>query len=223
MEKATIGAILKKRVKERGYTQEKFANKVGVKYSTLRKYMSGKAAYSYELLLLFADELECSVDYLLGLSKSPMKEHYDIAEQTRLSQNAITKIVKYAKWYDEEFEARRYIKCLDLILCEDGLFSSICDYLIASRFTNNMVSQLVDLGNQVIKSNPIIKKMEVEDDKKIILETQQMIDVVSRLKDLKLKISQEFIDEMKAEGIKDDFEEGMKRLNEWLTTIEEDS
>ena len=93
MERDKIGAILKSRIKEKGYTQEKFAEAVGVKYSTLKKYMYGKSTYSYELLLRFAEKLECSVDYLLGQSKSPIREHHEIAEQTRLSEKAIQKIV----------------------------------------------------------------------------------------------------------------------------------
>lgn len=216
MEKATIGAVLKRRVKEMGYTQEQFAEKVGVKYSTLRKYMSGKATYSYELLLLFAEELECSVDYLLGLSMSPIQEHHEIAEQTRLSEKAIAKIVKYAKGYDEDFEARRYIKCLDLVLCEDGMFNSICDYLLASKFMDNMLQALVKLGEQALKNNPTIQKLEIEEDRKIPIETQHMINIVCKLKDLKEKITQEFIEEMKAEGIKSEFDRGMERLSELL-------
>lgn len=216
MEKATIGAILKKRVKEKGYTQEQFASKVGVKYSTLRKYMSGKASYSYELLLLFADELECSVDYLLGLSKSPIKEHHEIAEQTRLSEKAIAKIVKYAKWYDEEEEARRYIRCLDLVLCEDGMFSSICDYLLSSKFMDGMLQKLIGVGEQIFYSNPTIQKLGIEEDRKIPLETQHMINIICKLKDLKEKITQEFIKEMKADGIEDEFERVMDALTKKL-------
>lgn len=205
MEKATIGAILKKRVKEKGYTQEQFASKVGVKYSTLRKYMSGKATYSYELLLMFSEELDCSVDYLLGLSVSPIKEHHEIAQQTRLSENAIAKIVKYAKDYDEEFEARRYIKCLDLVLCDDGMFNSICDFLLASKFINNMIQSLVSLGEYALRSNPKIQKLGIEENRKISVETQMMIDIICKLKDLKAKITPEFIEEMKEDGIEDDF------------------
>lgn len=214
MEKATIGAILKRRVKEMGYTQERFAEKVGVRYSTLRKYMSGKATYSYELLLLFAEELECSVEYLLGLSKSPIQEHHEIAEQTRLSEKAIAKIVKYAKWYDEEPDARRYIKCLDLVLCEDGLFNSICDYLIASTFVNKMVQGLIDFQEEVLKYNPTIQKLEMEEDRRISMETQQMIDVICKLKDLKLKIATELNEELKAEGVEDAYDNAMKKLKE---------
>lgn len=218
MEKATIGAILKKRVKEKGYTQQEFADVVGVKYSTLRKYMSGKAAYSYELLLLFSEHLDCSVDYLLGLSKSPIKEHHEISEQTRLSEEAIKKIVKYASHYDDEFEARRYIKCLDMMLCEDGVFNSICDYLIASKYVQDIYKCMIDMAEKSIKENPVIKKMEIEDDRKISLETQQMVDVLNKLKDLKIKMTPEFIAELKKLDTEKEYDKQMAQMEEIILT-----
>ena len=62
MEKATIGAILRKRIKEMGFTQKEFAEHVGIGESTLKKYMNGTHTYDYELLDRFATALECSYD-----------------------------------------------------------------------------------------------------------------------------------------------------------------
>ena len=214
MEKATVGAILKKRVKEKGYTQEEFADVVGVKYSTLRKYMSGKSAYSYELLLEFSEALECSVDYLLGLSKSPIKEHHEIAEQTRLSEKAIAKIVKYAKYYDEEFEGRRFIKCLDMMICEDGFMSGVCDYLVASRFVNDITQGMTHMLQSAVYENLTVKKMGIEEDKRIPLESQQMINLVCMLKELKAKITPEFIEEIKKLYPMEKYEKDMKEFSE---------
>jgi len=217
MEKATIGAILKRRVKERGYTQQRFAEVVGVKYSTLRKYMSGKAAYSYELLLIFAEELDCSVEYLLGLSKSPIKEHHEIAEQTRLSEEAISKLVKYARYYDEEFEARRYIKCLNMLLCEDGAFNSICDFFIASKFTNSIYQESMSAYEKLLQRNPTIKKLGIEDDRKLSVESQMMIDVMVRLKNLKAKMTPEFIEELKALDLEENLQKDWKKINDFFS------
>lgn len=197
MEKDKIGAILKQRIKEQGYSQEEFAIEVGMGLSTLKKYISGKCAYSYEMLILFAEKLECSYDYLLGMSKSPNREFHEIIEQTRLSEEAVEKIIKYAKKYDEEFEARRYIKSLDYVLVENGMFSSICDFFLGSKYTNKLMQEWCDIIENKVKENKLIKEMGVEDDKTILLETQLMIDVIIRLKDLKSKISQEFIQELK--------------------------
>ena len=216
MEKAIIGAVLKRRIKEKGYTQEKFAEVAGVKYSTLKKYLSGKATYSYELLIIFADILDCSFEYLLGYSQSPNPEHHEIAEQTRLSEEAINKIVKYASHYDDEFEARRYIKCLDRILCEDGVFFSICDFLIASKYVNKFSEKLIGGFQQILSMSPAIQKLQIEEDRQISLETQQMIDIICKLKDIKASMTPEFIAELKELDTQENYEKEMLKVNEAL-------
>lgn len=198
MEKDKIGAILKQRIKEQGYSQEEFAVEVGMGLSTLKKYISGKCAYSYEMLILFAEKLECSYDYLLGMSKSPNREFHEIIEQTRLSEEAVAKITKYAKMYNEEFEARRYIKTLDLIMTEDGMLNSISNFFVASKYLNNLLQELGDsMVEKTISKYENIRKMDIEDDIKFSLETQYMIDVIMRLKHLKMKITPELIQELK--------------------------
>lgn len=197
MERDKIGAILKSRIKEKGYTQEKFAEEVGVKHSTLKKYMYGKSTYSYELLLRFAEKLECSVDYLLGQSKSPIREHHEIAEQTRLSEKAIQKIVKYARHYDYNFEAKRYIKCLDLLICEDGAFPSLCDYLYASKSMQKYIESLINPMEMAILESPQIKEIDVPEDRKLSLETQYMNALLLAMKNLKNEVSEILIAELK--------------------------
>lgn len=195
MEKDKIGAILKARIKEKGYTQEQFADEVGIGFSSLKKYIRGENAYNYEIMELFAQKLECSYDYLLGLSKSPIKEHHEIAEQTRLSENAISKIIKYAKLYDEEFEARRMIKCLDELICDETAFENICDYLLASKPLNMMSNLIANVMENAVNNNAVLKEIGV--DRKLPLEQEQMIKVVCSLKDIKERLSPEFISEIR--------------------------
>ncbi len=220
MEKAIIGAVLKRRIKEKGYTQERFAEVAGVKHSTLKKYLSGKATYSYELLIIFADILDCSFEYLLGYSQSPNPEHHEIAEQTRLSEEAISKIVKYASHYDDEFEARRYIKCLDRMLCEDGMFSSICDFLIASKPVNDIYKSIGDLFQMVINANPTVQKLGIEEDRQLSLETIQMIEVICKLKGMKADMTKEFIAELNELDTKEHYEKEMKKIEQNLRLAE---
>ena len=216
MEKAKIGAVLKKRIKEKNYTQEQFAEEVGVKYSTLKKYLSGKTAYSYELLLEFAEKLDCSVEYLLGLSKSPNPEYHEITEQTRLSEKAIEKICKYAKEYDTELEAKSIIRTIDMLICEDGAISSIRDYLISYRLLDEMTSAFTNAVQSHINRNAVVMGMEIEDDKRLSLETQMMINVVMRLKDLKTKATPEFLEDIKQMDTEEKFVQGMEKLNALL-------
>lgn len=217
MDKATIGAILRDRIKEMGYSQQDFALEVGISLASLKKYMNGTTAYTYEVMEMLAVKLECSYDYLLGLSMSPVKEHHEIAEQTRLSEKAINKLVKYASHYDDEFDARCYIKCLDMLLCEDGMFSSICDYLISSRFVNDIQNLLLGTIQNAINNSPVVKSLGIEEDKGISLETQQLINVICRLKDMKTKLTPEFIAELKELDTIEEYRKTAVQMNEFLS------
>ena len=126
MERDKIGARLKEAIKKRKFKQEEFAEKCGISYPALKRYMSGKNVYTYEHLEKFAEVLDCSYDYLLGKSDSFKQEYHEVTKMTHLSEEAIGNIYKRAKYYDEEFEARRYIMVLDLLLREEETFESIC-------------------------------------------------------------------------------------------------
>lgn len=73
MKKNIYGAILKNRIKEKGYTQAEFAYKAGISLASLKKYIRGTTVYRIDLLPEFAELLDCSFDYLLGYSRFPMR------------------------------------------------------------------------------------------------------------------------------------------------------
>ena len=77
----TYGAILKKRIKEMGYTQEQFAEETGIPFGTLKKYLSGKSYYPIDLLKIFAEKLDCSYDYLMGFTVSPKREFQSMKDK----------------------------------------------------------------------------------------------------------------------------------------------
>ena len=91
---STIGDILKKRIKEQGYTQQEFADVCGIDISTLQNYMRGIRMYKYDLLEVFADKLNCTYDYLLGKSEVPEREYQDMRNETGLSIYAIDELKK---------------------------------------------------------------------------------------------------------------------------------
>ncbi|MGN0156360.1 MAG: helix-turn-helix domain-containing protein [Lachnospiraceae bacterium] len=219
MEKVIIGERLGKRIKDMGYTQQKFAEMMGIRVDTLQSYIKGRNAYNYELLIEFAEKLDCSYDYLLGYSKSPKREYHEIAEQTRLSEKAIQKIVQYASHYDDNFEARRFIMSLDMILCEDGAFNSICEYFFASKFVDKMSKGLTDSMKNALYQNPSIKEIGMEQDLVLSLETQRMIEIIAKLKDLKMKLTPEFTAELKALDTEKDYQETMKKVEEYLHNL----
>lgn len=141
MKKDMFGAVLKRRIKEMGYTQEEFADKVGIGYSTLKKYLSGKNLYDVELLLRFAEVLECSCDYLLGLSISPKRENQDISNELKLSDEAIDAIRRYANAVETDSIAKRSLEVINRVVTRSDFIEILGEY-----FVNNFSLQrkLVD-------------------------------------------------------------------------------
>lgn len=85
----TIGTILKRRIKERGYSQVEFADACQISVTILKRYMKDEVTYSINLLKKFAELLDCSTDYLLGQADTPKKEIQTLKEQTHLSDGAL--------------------------------------------------------------------------------------------------------------------------------------
>lgn len=212
MEKDKIGAILGKRIKECGYTQEAFAEKSGIGLASLKKYIRGTVAYNYEILEILATELDCSYDYLLGKSPSPKREYHEITEQTHLSEEAIRNINKRAKYYEEDIEARRYILVLDKLLCEETAFESIQNYLFATKPFNEVLKEFNEIVQQAMYNNPSVQKLGIQDAKQISLEAQEAIDVIIHLKELKEALSPVFIELMSEFKIIEQYRDGLKKL-----------
>lgn len=85
----TKGAILKKRIKERGYTQTGFADACEISVAILKRYMKDEVPYSIKLLEKFSELLNCSTDYLLGRAETPQQELQTLKKQTHLSDGAL--------------------------------------------------------------------------------------------------------------------------------------
>ena len=145
MEKDIIGAILKNRIKEMGMTQEEFAQEAGIGISSLKKYMNGTNAYSYELMERFSQILNCSYDYLLGYTQSANREIQGAKELLKLSDKSLEKIAAYAIKSDELPEAKRFIDALDAIISNEGLVYAFADYFLDSQYSNNVLKQIYDI------------------------------------------------------------------------------
>lgn len=128
IEKVIIGAILKDLIKERGYTQEEFAEEVGIGLSSLKKYITGQVSYSIDILEQFAEFFDCSYDYLLGKSLTPNRELQDIKQSTRLTDGALERLIGYAKTYDTDLESKKYLDTLSNLIQFEFLIERIVDY-----------------------------------------------------------------------------------------------
>lgn len=145
MKKATKGAILKRRIKEMGYTQERFSEETGVPYSTLKKYLANKCPYDIDLLERFAEKLECSYDYLMGYSVSPDRELQSVKDATRLSDDAIKNLQEHAKGYDTSEYERYNIDTISKIVASTGLIDAIAQYLMPTDEMEEIYSKIKEL------------------------------------------------------------------------------
>lgn len=159
MIKDTFGAILKREIKSKGFTQEIFAEKVGIGHATLKKYLSPKYNRypNVELLLKICDVLDCDSDYLLGLQPHPRKETTDICSATGLSPSAVAALKIRKRDQDSEFAnelpGTLELKALNCILehgkDDDGymrstIFSHI-GYILFSHFVDARLSDADDI------------------------------------------------------------------------------
>ncbi len=155
MKKDTFGTILKNRIKEMGYTQEEFAEKVGIGLSSLKKYMNDTYVYKVDLLPKFAEVLECSYDYLLGYSRSPIREHSDISNELHLSDEAIANIKRMVARDEDDFYYIAFFYVLNAILENDDLLFTLTEYVSGSRYVENQLRPLLDvLDQQFTKTMP---------------------------------------------------------------------
>ncbi len=198
MEKATIGIILRNRIKEKHLTQEKFAEAAGISLAALKKYLSGKTPYSYEMLIKFAEILDCSYDYLLGYSNSAVREYHEISKQIRLSDDAIRRLVEYSACYDTNYDAKRYIKTIDMMIQQNGLINCIADYFLSSskyiQNTETLIEYtLIQATLKKLNIPNIVKENIYGND----LENIMLIHLISSLKDSKSLVNEEFLEELK--------------------------
>ena len=129
----TYGTVLRKRIKEMGYTQQEFADKVPMPLATLKKYMSDRGTYSIDYLKRFGELLDCSYDYLMGVTVSPTRDIQDIKDATRLSDEAIDKIRRIVAKIDnldgmEKIGAQSMIACLDMVI-KTEVYETMAAYL----------------------------------------------------------------------------------------------
>lgn len=158
MKKDTFGAILKKEIKSKGFTQEIFAEKIGIGHATLKKYLSPKYNRypNVELLLKICAVLECDSDYLLGLQPHPRKETTDICSITGLSPAAVEALKFRKRVADSEgglgWPGTLELKALNCIL-EHGLSDDGCmrrtvfsyiGYILFSHFVDARLANTED-------------------------------------------------------------------------------
>ena len=67
-----IGARLRDTRKSQGLTQEDLAKKVGTDARTIWRWENGKTNPSWEMISRISDELDVTIEFLIGKSDDPM-------------------------------------------------------------------------------------------------------------------------------------------------------
>ena len=60
-----------RRISERGLTPQKVSRETGISAGNISDWKKGRSAPSASALILLADCLDCSIDYLLGRTENP--------------------------------------------------------------------------------------------------------------------------------------------------------
>lgn len=143
----TYGAILKKRIKEMGYTQEQFAEETGIPFGTLKKYLSGKSYYPIDLLKIFAEKLDCSYDYLMGFTVSPKREFQSMKDSTRLSDIAIRKLQDCGRVYDME-NGHNIADAMSRIIETDNMMELFTLYLYPGDILRQGMEEYINIAKE---------------------------------------------------------------------------
>lgn len=91
----TFGSRLQAKRLEAGYTQQSFADKIGMSKDTYKGYDQGNYQPEKPFLIYFlAKEFGVSADYLVGLSDKEHPDYDEVIKQTGLSSDAISELKK---------------------------------------------------------------------------------------------------------------------------------
>jgi transcriptional regulator with XRE-family HTH domain len=205
MDVAMIGAILRKRIHVQGFTQEDFAEKAGIGYATLKKYLNGSIPYSIEKLEKFSEILDCSFDYLMGVSSSSRREYLEISNELHLSDNAIDIIRKHAKDSDIKVGKKVYMITLNSIIEKDGFIKSISDYLMGSKFNEMFVDMFNNKLIELFKKQNLLDDEINEADFRFSNSTTIIMEIVEKLAEMKATAPKELTEDIKKEYQKADF------------------
>ncbi len=128
MKKCSHGHILKNRIKEMGYTQQSFADKVGIPIETLKNILRGRGKYTVEWLEVFSRELDCSYDYLMGYTKTPNRDLQTVKDKISLSDEAISILQEISSKTDIK-QTHEILKSLDALITDHVFLEYVTGYL----------------------------------------------------------------------------------------------
>lgn len=127
--KESLRSNLQQARKKGGFrTQNDFAEALSVSVETVRNWEQGRTVPELGTLFRICDILNCDMDYLIGRLEAPTHDLAFMQSQTRLSEDAIKKLIRIA--FSDRATGRsmmlsRFIECDDFeyllaLLCADA-------------------------------------------------------------------------------------------------------
>ncbi len=110
-----LGQRIKQLRKEKGWTQKELANQLETSYAQLNKYESGLNTPPLNRLILLAEVLHTSIDYLIGGRKG---------EELPIYNNRLIKRFQSIESFEPE-ERDLVIKVLDALIVKNGMESTL--------------------------------------------------------------------------------------------------
>jgi len=110
-----LGQRVKQLRKEKGWTQKELANKIETSYAQLNKYESGLNTPPLNRLILLAEVLHTSIDYLIGGRKD---------EEIPIYNNRLIKRFQSIEGFEPE-ERDLVIKVLDALIVKNDMESTL--------------------------------------------------------------------------------------------------
>lgn len=147
---------------ERGLSQGKLADEIGISRGALSYYESAQRTADISMLVKFASYFDVTTDYLIGLSDNRTPEAMDIGKITGLSDEAIEKLSGYMRhgFNDEISAINIMLKCTPYPL---DIFAEIAKYLFVdlSLYKDGILQIQTPLYN---KENEIVGFKDAQND-----------------------------------------------------------
>jgi len=151
MSKNAFSENLQRMRKEKGYTQNSFAEAVGLKRNTIACYETERRECDFDTLLLFSETLECTIDELLKGPQNKTKKHVGVIYI--LTNPSFPEYVKigYADDVDKRLQQLNRSESIPFA------FRVYATYEVDSRLSDVKIHSIIDKLNPNLRAIDVIK------------------------------------------------------------------
>lgn len=174
--KEIFSSRFKTLLKEKGLSQKSFSKVSGISEGSISKFINGDSIPKESLLIVIANKLNVSKDYLIGKHECPTYTFEDITEKTGLSQKAIKKLYQLQHDYflfEDNIEIdiqekrniskhyKEHIDILNSILENDVYLFWLLDSIRKYKLKN----EELDNAQDIIKKFDIKEELATQEDR----------------------------------------------------------